>query len=66
MAKLTSRLREILKQQGRSQKWLCEQTGANKSTISDLVKGAHDPSMVLGLRIAKALGVSVEDIWNEE
>ncbi|WP_180953776.1 helix-turn-helix transcriptional regulator [Bacillus sp. T33-2] len=62
---MQSRLREILKKQGRSQKWLAEQVVVNKSTISDLVKGAHDPSLLVASRIAKALGVKIEDIWFE-
>jgi putative transcriptional regulator len=66
MAKLQSRLREILKAQGRSQKWLVEKTGANKSTISAAVNGENDPSLPLALKISKLLGVPVEEIWSEE
>lgn len=66
MARLRNRLREILKEQGRTQKWIVEKTGANKSTISAAVKGENDPSLPLALKIAKTLGKTVEEIWYEE
>jgi putative transcriptional regulator len=66
MFRLQSRLRDILKEQGRSQKWLVEKTGANKSTISAAVKGENYPSLPLAIKIAKTLGIPVEEIWFEE
>jgi putative transcriptional regulator len=60
---MRSRLREIIKKQGRTQKWLCEQVGVNKSTMTDLVNEKHLPSLPVAIRIAETLGVIVEEIW---
>lgn len=60
---MRSRLREVLKKQGRSQKWLCEKVGVNKSTMTELVNEKHLPSLPVAIRIAQTLGVIVEEIW---
>lgn len=66
MGILESRLKYILKEQGRTQTWLTEKVGVNKSTISDVVNGKRIPTLLVALRIAKTLDVKVEDIWFEE
>lgn len=57
------RLREILKAQRKTQTWLRETIGVNKSTVNDIVNEKHLPSLPVAVRIAEVLGVSVEDIW---
>lgn len=49
-----------------SQKWLREQVGLSASSISDIVSGKKDPTLQNAIRIAKVLGLNVEDIWYEE
>ncbi|SDM16855.1 helix-turn-helix transcriptional regulator [Bacillus sp. OK048] len=63
---MKSRLKEIMKEQGRSQKWLSEKVGVSMTTISSLKKEKSLPSLPLALRIAKTLGKTIEDIWHEE
>lgn len=55
-----------MKEQGRTQTWLTEKAGVNKSTISDIVNGKRIPTLPVAIRIAKSIGVSVEEIWLEE
>lgn len=50
-------------EQGRTQKWLGERVGVNKSTITDLINKKRLPSLPVASRIAKMLDVSIEEIW---
>lgn len=56
-------LDKIMKQQGRTQKWLSQQVDVSMATISILKQGKRPPTLLVALRIASTLGVSVEDIW---
>lgn len=58
-----NRLGEVLRQYGKKQVWLVEQTGINKTTISQIVNQKHEPSVSVALMIARALCTSVEDIF---
>jgi DNA-binding XRE family transcriptional regulator len=50
-----------------SQLTLARQVGAAQSTVSDIEAEKLLPNVALALRIAHALGVSVEDIiWRDE
>jgi putative transcriptional regulator len=63
---MENRLKEIMKEQGRTQNWLSEQVGVNKATISLLINKKSIPTLPVAYRIAKILGVKIEDIWYEE
>lgn len=60
------RLKEIMKEQGRTQTWLCEKVGVNKSTISDIINEKRLPSLPVAIKIAKTIDVPVEEIWFED
>lgn len=60
------KLEDILKDQGRTQKWLSEKVGVGMRTISEIKQGKRLPTLPVALRIAKVLGVAVEDIWKED
>jgi len=53
----------VLIEQGRRQKWLCEQTGISPSKMSRIVNGHQVPWLDEALNISRALGVTVEDLW---
>jgi putative transcriptional regulator len=56
------RLREVLKEQGRTQTWLADQVGVSKQSMTRIVdKGSTH--VEYAVRIAKALEVPVEEIW---
>jgi putative transcriptional regulator len=63
---LQSRLKEIMKEQGRTQNWLSEKAGVSATSISSIVNKKSVPTLLIALRIAKALDKSVEEIWSED
>lgn len=63
---LRSRLRMIMVEQGRTQKWLGEKVGASNRTISEIINEKREPTLKVALRIAKVIGEPVEKIWWEE
>lgn len=63
---MNSRLKEVMKSQGRTQNWLAEQVGVNKSTISQIITNKTTPTLLVAYRVAKVLGLKIEDIWYED
>jgi putative transcriptional regulator len=63
---MESKLKEIMKEQGRTQNWLSEKVGVNKATISLIINKKSIPTLPVALRIAKVLEKPVEDIWFEK
>ena len=51
---------------GLSQRQLAARVGVTNTAISAIERGAHIPSVLLALRIARALGVSVEILWGDD
>ncbi|OLS39156.1 helix-turn-helix transcriptional regulator [Bacillus sp. MRMR6] len=60
------RLKEIMKEEGRTQRWLSEKVNASMTTISSIINEKSIPALPLAFRIAKTLGKRIEDIWYEE
>lgn len=48
---------------GLSQRQLAARVGVTNTAISAIERGAHIPSVLLALRIARVLGVSIEILW---
>ena len=66
-AKRTSnRLKIVLAEEQKSNKWLAEQLGKDQATISKWVTNASLPDLKNLLRIAKALNVDVARLLNTE
>lgn len=63
---MRSRLKEIMKEEGRSQKWLSEKVGVSMTTISSIINEKSIPTLPLAFKVAKTLGRTIEDIWFEE
>lgn len=55
-------LRKILNERGIPQSWLAEEVKAGEGQISR-IKNGWFPPLDLAYRIAKALGLTVYDIW---
>lgn len=51
---------------GLSQRQLAARVGVMNTAISAIERGAHIPSVLLALRIARVLGVSVEILWGDD
>lgn len=61
-----NRLKIVLAEEQKSNKWLAEQLGKDKATISKWVTNASQPDLKNLLRIAKALNVDVARLLNTE
>lgn len=60
-------IERLRQESGLSRQELADQVGVHYQTIGYIERGEYSPSLVLALRIAAALGVSVEEIfWLEE
>lgn len=60
---LDSRLREERIRRGLTQAQLAESIGVSRKTINTVENGIFVPSTVLALRLAKALGTTVEALF---
>lgn len=63
---LNNRLKEYRARLSVNQQEMGELVGASRQTISQIERGDYSPSVVLALKIAKACGVTVEDIFTFE
>ena len=64
--KQVNRLKIVLAEEQKSNKWLAEQLGKDQATISKWVTNASQPDLKNLLRIAKALNVDVARLLNTE
>lgn len=61
-----NRLKIVLAEEQKSNKWLAQQLGKDQATISKWVTNASQPDLKNLLRIAKALNVDVARLLNTE
>jgi len=67
MAKLSNRIRRLrFDNDEMTQEELAGRAGCTRQTIIALEKGKYVPSIVLAFRIARSLGVSIEDVFQYE
>ena len=63
---LHNRLKEHRARLGLKQEDLAKLVGVRRETIGNLEKGRYNPSLVLAWNIAKAFGVSIEEVFTVE
>ena len=63
MAELANRLRETREALGLTQGQLAERVGVSRKTINTVENGVFIPSTVIALKLARALGESVEGLF---
>lgn len=63
--KCCNRMRAYREYKGVSQRWLAGKVGCSSSTISEIEMGKRAPNVYLAMRIARALGATVEKLWTE-
>jgi len=56
-------VKTLRKEQGWSQQDLAERLGVSRQSIISIERGRFDPSLELGIKIARAFGTPVEDIF---
>ena len=60
---IANKLKEILSQKGLKAVDLARATGLSEAAISDYLKGKKEPRGRQSISIAKALGVSLDTLW---
>lgn len=65
-AAVVSPVRERRKERRLTQAELAEQVGVSRQTIIAVEQGDYAPSVYLALRIARALGRTVEELFTNE
>ena len=60
---LENRLKELRTRKGLTQAELAELVGVSRKTINTVENGVFTPSTTLALKLARALGASVEKIF---
>jgi DNA-binding XRE family transcriptional regulator len=58
-----NRLKEILEERGIKQTWLAEKAGIDRSTLNFVISNKKSTNLETGMRIARALDLKVEDIF---
>ena len=61
--RLENRLRELREAKGLTQAQRADQIGVSRKTVNTVETGVFVPSTVVALKLAKALGSSVEDLF---
>jgi putative transcriptional regulator len=61
--RLANRLHDLRAEQGLTQAALAELVGVSRKTINTVENGVFVPSTLLALRLARALGRPVEDLF---
>ena len=62
--KAINRLKAVLAEQGKTNKWLAEQLGVNQTTVSKWCTNTSQPSIETFLEIARLLNVEVQELIN--
>lgn len=60
---LTNHIKELRARDGLTQEHLAEKVGVTRQTIISIEKGEYVPSLVLGMKIAKAFRTTIEAIF---
>ena len=61
---LRNTLRELRAERDLTQAGLAEMVGVSRKTINTIENGVFVPSTVLALKLAQALGLTVEDLFS--
>lgn len=63
---MANRLREFRKNQGMTQKQIADVLRCQQSLVSQYERGVHTPSLHNTIRLARALGTTVEALFGGE
>ena len=61
-----NRIKVILVEKKKSNKWLADQIGKDQSTVSKWCTNTSQPSLETLFQIAEVLGVKVQDLINKD
>ena len=66
MGKDINRLKVVLAEQKRTNKWLAEQLGKDQAMVSKWFTNTTQPSLEMLMKIAQALGIEAKDLLREQ
>ena len=66
MNKKINRIKVILAERNKTNKWLCDELGVAPTTVSKWVTNSSQPSMETFMRIAQLLEVNLDDLVRYE
>jgi transcriptional regulator with XRE-family HTH domain len=61
-----NRLKVVLAEKKRTNKWLCEQLNVNPSTVSKWCTNSSQPDLETLIKISKLLDVGMEELLNKQ
>lgn len=64
LAELANRIRAVREERGLTQAELASLVGVSRKTVNTVENAVFVPSTVIALKLAKALGESVEDLFS--
>ena len=66
MGKDINRLKIVLAEQKRTNKWLAEQLGKDQAMVSKWCTNTTQPSLEMLMKIAQALGIEAKDLLRDQ
>ena len=60
---MNNRIQDLRKEKGLTQQGLAEKLGVSRQTIISLENGKYNPSISLSYKLAKAFGLTIEDVF---
>ena len=66
MGKDINRLKVVLAEQKRTNKWLAEQLGKDQAMVSKWCTNTTQPSLEMLMKIAQAMGIEAKDLLREQ
>lgn len=60
---MTNRLKELRAKHELTQEDLAKQVGVTRQTIISIEKGEYIPSLLLGMKLARALEITIEQLF---
>ncbi len=61
-----NRIKVVLVEKKKTNKWLCEQLNVNPSTVSKWCTNSSQPDLETLIKISKLLNVEMEELLNKE
>ena len=60
---MDNKISQVIRQKNMTQVNLAQKVGVSRAYINRIIKGRINPTVPLGIRIAKALEIQVEDLF---
>ncbi|OHX45082.1 MULTISPECIES: helix-turn-helix transcriptional regulator [Cytobacillus] len=62
---METKLQRIIKERGLKQSFIAEKAEITPGTLSKIVRGESIPTLIVGIKIARVVNETVEDLWGD-